>query len=230
MCSFVVLLLSLSRPWTPHDLRLCPPKHLCCPFFPLWGWPDAAPATPFPPPSLQDQGLQIKNIPAILVKVSEGDPRYVALFVCVHKRNVGRLNHTGGQVSFEDTVGPPWVYHSTSHFVSVLFGACVFAFHLCLGTFVTISGKFHPSTCCTVEVPQTKAGPGPFPLPASLMCRSHLKNDLSPNFKAHLVQDALLFVGGKFIHLSLFGLNFDTSNVAQLGQVRSVSPETGSDQ
>ena len=27
-----------------------------------------------------------------------------------------------------------------------------------------------------------------FPLPASLMCRSHLKNDLSPNFKAHLVQ------------------------------------------
>ena len=56
------------------------------------------------------------------------------------------------------------------------------------------------------------------------MCRSHLKNDLSPNFKAHLVQDCLLCVGGKFIHLSLFGLNFDTSNVAQLGQVGPPPP------
>lgn len=108
----------------------------------------------------EDPGLQIKNIPAILVKISEGDPRYVALFVCVHKRNVGSLNG-GAEPSFRDA----------------------------------------------------------FPLPASLMCRSHLKNDLSPNFKAHLVQDCLLCVGGKFVHLWLFGLNFDTSNAAQQGQV-----------
>lgn len=58
-----------------------------------------------------------------------------------------------------------------------------------------------------------------FPLPASLMCRSHLKNEFSPNFKAHMVQDCLLFKDGSYFHLMLFGLNFDTSNDAQLGQV-----------
>jgi hypothetical protein len=108
----------------------------------------------------EDPGLQIKNIPAILVKIAEGDPRYVALFACVHKRNVGDLDGNN-QADFEDT----------------------------------------------------------FPLPASLMCRSHLKNEFSPNFKAHLVQDCLLFYEGKYFHLVLFGLNFDTSNDAQLGQV-----------
>eukprot|EP00668_Euglena_longa_P000255 GGOE01000342.1.p1 GENE.GGOE01000342.1~~GGOE01000342.1.p1 ORF type:complete len:1064 (-),score=355.40 GGOE01000342.1:342-3062(-) len=108
----------------------------------------------------EDPGLQIKNIPAILVKIAEGDPRYVALFSCVHKRNVGDLDGNN-QANFEDT----------------------------------------------------------FPLPASLMCRSHLKNEFSPNFKAHMVQDCLLFKDGSYFHVMLFGLNFDTSNDAQLGQV-----------
>ena len=58
-----------------------------------------------------------------------------------------------------------------------------------------------------------------FPLPTSLMCRSHLKNQYSPNFKAHLVQEAILSRNKQFLRLMLFGLNFDTSTEAQLRQV-----------
>lgn len=71
---------------------------LAPPFPPLRGLPESRLLHRHsPPPSastvpLQDPGLQIKNIPAILVKIAEGDPRYVALFACVHKRNVGDLD------------------------------------------------------------------------------------------------------------------------------------------
>ena len=59
-----------------------------------------------------------------------------------------------------------------------------------------------------------------FPMPASLMCRSHLKNEFSPNFKGHMVQDVVLCKDNQYFHLILFGLNFDTSNEAQHTQVR----------
>jgi len=54
--------------------------------------------------------------------------------------------------------------------------------------------------------------------PPELICRSDLKNEVGPNFKAHMAQTVVLNSCDS-LHLVLVGLNFDTEDTARARQV-----------